>query len=150
MLVYNTPSCHSMIQLLKALLSVLPLALLDLCCSTACYGQADSTTRKGMLTDLEFECWGTRRTIHVPSGHAKPRHDWYEEGYYLTLIYPDKSYIFLLCGGNAVLNLPKKRKKNRYYRRESVHGCCPLIYAEVTPEQLPVFERAFDELMSKE
>ncbi|MDF7815910.1 hypothetical protein [Hymenobacter sp. YC55] len=135
---------------MKALLKALSLAVaLHFCCSPVSHAQGDSTSRSGMLSKLEVACWGTKRTIHVPRGHAAPQYSWYEEGYYLTLRYPDNSYIFLLYGGNAVLILPKKRKKNRYYRRESIAGCCPLIYAEVTAEQLPVFEQAFNAFTSK-
>lgn len=134
---------------MNMLLKVLALIIsLHFSCSTTSYSQDGSDTRIEKVSKLHFECRGEKRIIHVPKGYAKPKYHWYEEGYYLVLSYPDNSYISILCGGNAVLDLPRKRKKDLHYRLESIQGCCPIIYGGVTSENLLVFDQAFDALNS--
>ena len=103
------------------------------------------------LSELQFDCYGANAKVQIPSGFGKPYYNWYEEGYILTVEYPDKSYVSILCGGNAVLQIPKKLKKGSYYRREySAKSHFTITYNKVPEEKLAVFNYVFDSLRQVE
>ncbi len=84
-------------------------------------------------------------SIEIPSGIHKIQKDSYEEGFILLIAYADTSYISILCGGNATLNIKAARMKNLYARKEIIEGR-QIIYENVPVERKAIFDLAFDRL----
>lgn len=86
------------------------------------------------------------RHLWLPSGYVATKPEWYGEGSVRAFRYADQSVITLLCGANAQLSLPKKRRKGFYDRKEVLPDCCcQLLYTHVPATRVADFNRAFDE-----
>lgn len=116
--------------------------------TTPSFGQAGLTpSPDGTAYSVTCFCGDTiPRPLWLPAGYVVSKPHWYGEGSMRAFIYADKSVISLLCGANATLSLPKKKKKGFYDRKEVLPGCCcQLMYTHVPVARLADFNRAFDE-----
>lgn len=105
------------------------------------------TIHKDSLVPVTFKCKGVDKTIKVPAGHKKPYHNNYEEGSIITISYPDSSYIAIICGSNAELNL--KDENTNLHGRKIYSDGLTIIYEHVRDKNLKYFERAFSKLEKK-
>lgn len=71
----------------------------------------------------------------------------YTEGFYQHFIFSDNSYVIILRGGNAELELPKNDNPEIYSRYESIDRV-RMVYGNVKTERKAEFDKAFD-LMKK-
>ncbi|RIA09723.1 hypothetical protein OE09_1569 [Flavobacteriaceae bacterium MAR_2010_72] len=81
--------------------------------------------------------------LTLPIGIEKNQIDSYEEGFYQYFIYSDKSYVAILRGGNATLELPKNENSETHSREQSVDRI-RMIYGNVKTERKAEFDKAFD------
>jgi len=81
--------------------------------------------------------------LTLPIGIEKNQIDSYEEGFYQYFVYPDKSYVAIMKGGNATLELPENGNSAIHSRKESIDGI-RMIYGNVTSERKAEFDKAFD------
>jgi len=84
--------------------------------------------------------------IDIPSGIFKIQKHSYEEGFILLIAYTDASYISILCGGNASLNVKTVGKENLFNRKEIIDGR-QIIYENVPIGRRKIFDLAFDRLV---
>jgi hypothetical protein len=71
----------------------------------------------------------------------------YTEGFYQHFIFSDNSYVIILKGGNAELELPKSDNPEIFSRYESIDRI-RMVYGNVKKERKAEFDQAFD-LMKK-
>ena len=71
----------------------------------------------------------------------------YTEGFYQHFIFSDNSYVIILRGGNAELELPKSDNPEIYSRYENIDRI-RMVYGNVKTERKAEFDKAFD-LMKK-
>jgi len=71
----------------------------------------------------------------------------FTEGFYQHFIFSDNSYVIILKGGNAELELPKSDNPEIYSRYESIDRI-RMVYGNVKTERKAEFDKAFD-LMKK-
>ena len=81
--------------------------------------------------------------LTLPTGIIKNQIDSYEEGFYQHFVYPDNSYVIILKGGNAGLELPKNNDLGTHSRMESIDGI-RMVYGDVKSERKAEFDKAFD------
>ena len=81
--------------------------------------------------------------LTLPAGITKNKVDHYEEGFIQQFIYSDKSYVIILRGGNADLELPNSDNAEIHSRYESVDRI-QMVYGNVKSERKEEFDRAFD------
>ena len=81
--------------------------------------------------------------LTLPIGIEKNQIESYEEGFYQYFIYPDKSYVAILRGGNATLELPENKNSEIHSREQSVERI-RMIYGNVKTERKAEFDEAFD------
>ena len=81
--------------------------------------------------------------LTLPIGIEKNQVDTYEEGFYQYFVYSDKSYVTILRGGNATLELPENENPEIHSRKESIDGV-RMVYGNVTNERKAEFDKAFD------
>ena len=85
--------------------------------------------------------------LTLPIGIEKNDVHNFTEGFYQHFIYSDDSYVVILRGGNAVLDVPKNVNSEIHSRGQSV-GRIRMIYGNVKSERKAEFDEAFD-LMKK-
>ena len=81
--------------------------------------------------------------LTLPIGIEKNQIDSYEEGFYQYFVYSDQSFVTILKGGNATLELPENENSETHSRKESIDGI-RMIYGNVTSERKAEFDKAFD------
>ena len=81
--------------------------------------------------------------LTLPIGIEKNQVESYEEGFYQYFIYSDKSYVAILRGGNATLELPENENAETHSREQSVDRI-RMIYGNVKTERKAVFDKTFD------
>ena len=81
--------------------------------------------------------------LTLPIGIEKNQVDTYEEGFYQYFVYSDKSYVTILRGGNATLELPENENPEIHSRKENIDGV-RMVYGNVTSERKAEFDKAFD------
>ena len=81
--------------------------------------------------------------LTLPTGITKNKTDSYEEGFYQHFVYSDNSYVTILRGGNAELELPKSDNAEIHSRYESIDRI-RIVYGNVKPERKAEFDKAFD------
>lgn len=81
--------------------------------------------------------------LTLPIGIEKKQIDSYEEGFYQYFIYSDNSYVAILRGGNATLELPENENSETHSREQSVDRI-RMIYGNVKTERKAEFDKAFD------
>ena len=81
--------------------------------------------------------------LTLPIGIEKNQIDSYEEGFYQYFIYSDNSYVAMLRGGNATLELPENENSETHSREQSVDRI-RMIYGNVKTERKAEFDKAFD------
>ncbi len=86
--------------------------------------------------------------LTLPNGIIKNKIDFYEEGFYQHFVYPDNSYVVILRGGNAELELPKSDNPEIHSRYESIDRI-RMVYGNVKTEQNEEFDKAFDIMKDK-
>jgi hypothetical protein len=116
------------------------LTSLFLIMGVACFGQPQ-TPNKDSLISIKFKCIDSL-ILKIPSGQFLISTDSYEEGYLYSIVYSDSSYIIILCGSNADLDINNKTI-NLYNRKEKVQGHT-IIYEGVKKSRLSIFNHAFD------
>lgn len=109
--------------------------------------QAHSFKIKDSLVTIKFKCIDSL-SFKIPNGKYRTFYDNYEEGFLYSIVYWDGSYISILCGANAEIDLNKQKNANLYSRTEHVKGL-KIIYENVTGERLYIFNEAFDLLSKK-
>lgn len=78
----------------------------------------------------------------IPSDYVKTDTLQYMEGFIKTFTYADKSYISVLCGANANLELSED-SANLHSRKIEVEGF-QITYGQVPQARHSLFNRAFD------
>lgn len=86
--------------------------------------------------------------LTLPIGIKKNEVNTYEDGFYQHFIYPDNSYVIILRGGNAELNVPKNDNPEMHFRAQSVDRI-QMIYGNVQTERKAEFDKAFDIMKQK-
>ena len=81
--------------------------------------------------------------LTLPAGIIKNKVDSYEEGFYQHFVYPDNSYVIILRGGNAELELPKNENSGIHSRRQYIDRII-MVYGNVKTERKTEFDKAFD------
>ena len=81
--------------------------------------------------------------LTLPIGIIKNQVDTFEEGFYQYFIFSDNSYVILLKGGNAELELPKSDNRNIHSRYENIDRI-QIVYNNVKTERRAEFDKAFD------
>ncbi len=81
--------------------------------------------------------------LTLPIGIEKNQIDSYEEGFYQYFIYSDKSYVAILRGANATLELPENENSETHSREQSVDRI-RMIYGNVKTQRKAEFDKAFD------
>lgn len=81
--------------------------------------------------------------LTLPTGIIKNQVDSYEEGFYQHFVYSDNSYVIILRGGNAELELPKSNNPKIHSRYESIDRI-RMVYGNVKSERKAEFDKAFD------
>lgn len=81
--------------------------------------------------------------LTLPIGIIKNQVDTFEEGFYQHFIFSDNSYVILLKGGNAELELPKSDNRNIHSRYENIDRI-QIVYNNVKTERRAEFDKAFD------
>ena len=81
--------------------------------------------------------------LTLPAGITKNKIDSYEEGFYQHFVYSDNSYVIILRGGNAELELPKNENSGIHSRRQYVDRVI-MVYGNVKTERKAEFDKAFD------
>ena len=81
--------------------------------------------------------------LTLPTGIEKKHIDSYEEGFYQYFVYSDNSYVAILRGGNATLELPENENSETHSREQSVDRI-RMIYGNVKTERKAEFDKAFD------
>ncbi|TVZ59231.1 hypothetical protein NA63_1758 [Flavobacteriaceae bacterium MAR_2010_105] len=81
--------------------------------------------------------------LTLPIGIKKNEVDNYTEGFYQHFIYSDNSYVIILRGGNATLELPENKNSETHSRKESIDGI-RMVYGNVKAERKSEFDKAFD------
>ena len=81
--------------------------------------------------------------LTLPIGIKKNEVDSYTEGFYQHFIYSDNSYVIILRGGNATLELPENENSETHSRKESIDGI-RIVYGNVITERKAEFDKAFD------
>ncbi|MBL4569383.1 MAG: hypothetical protein JKY69_07020 [Flavobacteriaceae bacterium] len=81
--------------------------------------------------------------LTLPIGIKKNEVDNYTEGFYQHFVYSDNSYVIILRGGNAGLELPKSDNPKIHSRKENIDGI-RMIYGNVKSERKAEFDKAFD------
>ena len=109
------------------------------------FSQMDKPIISDSLVSYEFMCFDSLN-IDIPSGIFKIQKDSYEEGFILLILYTDASYISILCGGNASLNIKTVGKENLFNRKEIIDGR-QIIYENVPIGRRKIFDLAFDRLV---
>ena len=116
--------------------------------ATRSFGQAGATPAPD-VTAYSVACFCGDTIpwqLWLPNGYVATKPAWYGEGSVQAFRYADQSVITLLCGANAQLSLPKKKKKGFYDRKEVLPGCCyQLLYTHVPATRVAVFNRVFDQ-----
>lgn len=112
--------------------------------NVAGFGQS-KMPNKDSLVSIKLQCIDSL-VVKVPNGQFHSSFDSYEEGYLYSVVYDDSSFITILCGANAELNLNTK-KQNLYSRKEKVNGVT-LIYENVQKVRLKIFNQAFDLILA--
>jgi hypothetical protein len=110
------------------------------------FGQYDSFNQE-RLVDFTLNCHNTT-ILKIPEGYIWTDTSRYVEGHIVTVIYPDSSYISILCGANAELNLPSEQIKELYYRKKKFKGIT-ILYQRVTPIRKKTFDKFFASLPEK-
>ena len=86
--------------------------------------------------------------LTLPTGIIKNKVDSYEEGFYQHFVYSDHSYVIILRGGSAELELPKNEKPGIHSRRQNVDRLI-MVYGNVKTERKAEFDKAFDIMKEK-
>ena len=81
--------------------------------------------------------------LTLPVGIEKNQIYSYEEGFYQYFVYSDKSYVAILRGGNATLELPENENSETHSRKESIDRI-RMIYGNVKSERKAEFDAVFD------
>jgi hypothetical protein len=81
--------------------------------------------------------------LTLPPAIIKNQVDSYEEGFYQHFVYSDNSYVIILRGGNAELELPKSNNPKIHSRYESIDRI-RMVYGNVKSERKAEFDKAFD------
>jgi hypothetical protein len=81
--------------------------------------------------------------LTLPIGIKKNEVDNYTEGFYQHFIYSDNSYVIILRGGNATLELPENENSETHSRKESIDGI-RMVYGNVKAERKAEFDKALD------
>ena len=81
--------------------------------------------------------------LTLPIGITKNEVNTYTEGFYQHFIYSDNSYVVILRGGNAELELPYNDNSEIHSRRQFVDRVI-MIYGNVKTERKEEFDKAFD------
>ncbi|WP_407556299.1 hypothetical protein [Winogradskyella sp. 4-2091] len=81
--------------------------------------------------------------LTLPIGIEKNQVESYEEGFYQDFVYSDNSYVIILRGGNAGLELPKNENSETHSRKEYIDGT-EMVYGNVKTERKAEFDKAFD------
>jgi hypothetical protein len=79
----------------------------------------------------------------LPSGIVRNQVETYEEGFTQYFIYSDNSYVIILKGGNAELELPKSDNPEIHSRFQTINRI-QMVYGNVKSERNVEFDRAFD------
>jgi hypothetical protein len=96
--------------------------------------------------EYSFEDVQVRESDHyltLPSGIIINEVNTYEEGFYQHFIYSDNSYVIILKGGNAELDLPENANSGIHSRRQYVDRVI-MVYGNVKTERKVEFDKAFD------
>ena len=86
--------------------------------------------------------------LTLPTGIKKNKVDNYTEGFYQHFVYSDSSYVIILRGGNAGLELPKSDNSEIHARKESIDGL-KMVYGNVRTNRKEEFDKAFDLMKEK-
>ena len=105
-----------------------------------------SSCKQKNETEYSFEDVQVNTTdyyLTLPKGIVENKVTNYTEGFYQHFIFSDNSYVIILRGGNAELELPKSDDSEIHSRAESIDGI-RMIYANVKTERKAEFDKAFD------
>ena len=121
------------------------LTIIFILTSIICEAQAGKDSL--VLIKFSDKCIGTKLKIKVPMGHDKPKYNYSMEGGDITILYPDKSEIWINCDWMADISIGDK-KPDLFYRKEKV-GSVTFIYQGVPKDKVYLFDKAFDLLKSE-
>jgi len=118
--------------------SLLTFTLLIILGASCDYGK-----KKIALEEISLEGCPELKSLKLPIGNFKKSEHSYEEGHITTFIYPDSSYIMVLCGGNADLGGAYFDGKDNYSKEEYIKSA-HLKYGNVPKDRIDEFEYAFE------
>ena len=91
----------------------------------------------------EVQVYKSDYYLTLPSGIKKNNVNTYTEGFYQDFVYSDNSYVIILRGGNAGLELDENDSPEFHSRVQSVDGI-RMLYGNVKSERKAEFDKAFD------
>ena len=105
-----------------------------------------SSCKQKNETEYSFENVQINTTdyyLTLPKGIIENKITNYTEGFYQHFIFSDNSYVIILRGGNAELELPQSDNSQIYSWEQSVDRI-RMVYGNVKSERKAEFDKAFD------
>ncbi|HLO72671.1 MAG TPA: hypothetical protein VK164_01930 [Flavobacterium sp.] len=93
------------------------------------------------------DCNGKTIELVLPKNWDTPDRLEIDKGFIQTYIYPDKSYLSIMCG-NSEFHKQKVVKENEFAREEKYNGFA-IIYGNVKAERKEEFDNALNEMKTK-